>query len=46
MEMESESSVPALHGHKRSPDDDLEGEQRLAKRLNLLNLGISDFLHS
>ena len=27
------------HGHKRHADDNLEGEQRLAKRFNLLNLG-------
>ena len=27
------------HGQKRRPDDDLEAEQRLTKRFNLLNIG-------
>ena len=29
----------APHGTKREPEDELEGEQRLAKRFNLLNIG-------
>ena len=41
MEMETESTLPALHGQKRPPDDDLESEQRLAKRFNLLHIGIT-----
>ena len=28
------------HGQKREAEDDLGSEQRLAKRFNLLNLGI------
>jgi len=36
MEVEQSYSLP--HGQKRHPDDDLENEQRLAKRFNLLNL--------
>ena len=31
------------HGQKREPEDDLEGEQRLTKRFNLLNLGKTCF---
>ncbi|KAL8741138.1 MAG: hypothetical protein Q9190_006221 [Brigantiaea leucoxantha] len=33
------SLPPPQHGHKRHADDNLENEQRLAKRFNLLNLG-------
>ena len=28
-----------VHGQKRRADDDLNNEQRLSKRFNLLNLG-------
>jgi hypothetical protein len=33
------TTKPAAHG-KRGPSDDLEGEQRLAKRFDSMNLGI------
>ena len=39
MEMGTENASPAPQGQKRPPDNDLEGEQRLAKRFNLLNIG-------
>lgn len=35
---ELRSSFP--HGQKRDAEDDLAHEQRLAKRFNLLNLGV------
>ena len=38
MEIDGQASA-APHGQKRQPDDDLESEQRLAKRFNLLNIG-------
>lgn len=40
MEVSSPHATP--HGQKRQPDDDLEHDQRLAKRFNLLNLGMID----
>ena len=36
----SRGSTSTPHGVKRHADDDLRDEQRLAKRLNLLNLGM------
>lgn len=30
------------HGQKRQHDDELEHDQRLAKRFNLLNLGMAE----
>ena len=43
MKMEIESVRPP-HGQKRPPDNDLEGEQRLTKRFNLLNIGTTKLL--
>jgi hypothetical protein len=43
--MEVEQSYRAPHGQKRLPEDDLENEQRLSKRFNLLNLGIIGSRH-
>jgi hypothetical protein len=40
-----EAGVLSHQGQKRQPDDDLESEQRLAKRFNLLNLGINPLPH-
>ncbi|KAF2436534.1 hypothetical protein EJ08DRAFT_691695 [Tothia fuscella] len=34
----SSTELPQSHGTKRRPTDELEGEQRLAKRFDLLNL--------
>ena len=31
------------HGQKRHADDDLKNDQRLSKRFNLLNLGMSAY---
>lgn len=39
MEVPPEASVH--HGKKRHADEDLVHEQRLSKRFNLLNLGLS-----
>lgn len=41
MEIDGESTAFAPHGQKRQSDDDLENEQRLAKRFNLLSVGMS-----
>jgi hypothetical protein len=37
----SETEVHQSRGTKRGPSSDLESEQRLTKRFNLLNLGMS-----
>ena len=37
----SQAAQSALHGKKRAADGELEGEQRLSKRFDLLNLGTS-----
>ena len=35
------NGVPTTHGRKRHAEDNLENEQRLTKRFNLLNIGES-----
>ena len=44
MDVEGELHNSPPHGQKRHPEDDLQSEQRLAKRFNLLNLGINPFV--
>ena len=39
METQQEHPGSSPHGQKRHPDDELESEQRLAKRFNLLRIG-------
>ena len=39
MDFSAAETLQPAHGQKRPPDNELENEQRLAKRFNLLNLG-------
>lgn len=41
MQMAARTEVSSPHGVKRCGDDSLDSEQRLAKRFNLLNIGLS-----
>ena len=40
METQMSTELSPAHGHKRHAEDNLDSEQRLTKRFNLLNLGI------
>ena len=40
METQTSTELSPAHGHKRPAEDNLDSEQRLTKRFNLLNLGI------
>jgi hypothetical protein len=41
MDTRAMTEIPPTHGHKRRAEDNLDSEQRLAKRFDLLNLGTS-----
>ena len=46
METQTTTELSPVHGHKRHAEDNLDSEQRLAKRFNLLNLGIVPICNS